>query len=191
MESDRDFLAHFESSALPAEDWTHEAQLRATFLLLRAHGFQETIRRMRIVSSLVRCAGDAHADGPCAPHATLILAWARLVEQALAHTGPDVDFAGFLDRHPELRCWERVLDHYSPERLCSDRAHREFVLPDRAPLPTAPRPQATGLAVRNSSPRRKDSGVASPDAAPRPVNPVNPVNQTQNCNPTQETQERN
>lgn len=136
MESDRDFLARFESAALSAEDWTHEAQLRATFLLLRVHDFQETVRRIRIAIALSGCAGDANVGGPHGPHETLILAWARLVEQALAHTGPFVDFADFLDRHPELRSWERVLDHYSPERLRSDRAHREFVLPDRAPLPT-------------------------------------------------------
>jgi hypothetical protein len=96
------------------------------------------------------------------PHETLILAWARLVEQALSQTGSFGDFADFLGGHPELRLRERVLDYYSPERLRSARAHREFVLPDRAPLPTAP-----GIPVRNSSPRRKDSDARSPDPASR------------------------
>jgi hypothetical protein len=177
MESDRDFLDRFESGALSAEDWTHEARLRATFLFLRMHDFEEAIRHIRIGVAVSKWTGGEIADGLRDPHETLILAWARLIEQALAHSGPPVDFADFLERHPGLRTWERVLDHYSPERLRSDRAHREFVLPDRAPLPAAPRSPAAAPTVRNSSRRRKDSGVASPDPAPRP-----PVDSTRERN---------
>ncbi len=96
----------------------------------------EASRRVR---RAVRSATKAPhpCSDPARPyHETLTLAWTRLVA---AHIDPaEEDFESFLTRHPFLRDRVSVLAYYSPERLGSDRARHEFVLPDRAPLPSLP-----------------------------------------------------
>lgn len=84
-------------------------------------------------------AGIREATPAEAMHATRLLFWARLVDAAIARSGPGVDFEGFLAAHPELGEADHVLAYYSPERLAAPRAQREFVLPDRAPLPASSR----------------------------------------------------
>jgi hypothetical protein len=99
----------------------HEAILRAAWTELRQHPFAEAVARIRTE----------------ARHATRALAWARLVDAAIARTGPGPDLDAFLLQNPELRGSDPLLAHYSPDRLDSERARREFVLPDRKPLPRA------------------------------------------------------
>lgn len=101
----------------------HAAVLRIAWAELRERPFREAIARIR----------DALPPG--ADHATRTLCWARLVAAAIGRGGARTDFESFLTAHPELGDPERVLVHYSPERLASPRARREFVLPDREPLP--------------------------------------------------------
>lgn len=98
----------------------HEALLRSAWTELRQRPFPAAIARIQK-----------------AGHATRALAWARLVDAAIARGGPGPDWDAFLLRNPELREPDHLLTHYSPERLDSERARREFVLPDRCPLPQA------------------------------------------------------
>ena len=102
--------------------WDHAAFLRVAWSALRERSFDDGIRRIR-----------EHLS-PAAAHATLCLAWARLVDAALAGPGGG-DLAEFLAAHPRLSDPDLVHQHYSPERIQSERARREFVLPDRLPLP--------------------------------------------------------
>lgn len=138
MDSDREFLQRFEAASIPREEWDHAGHLRMAFLYLRAHGFPEATRRLRLgIQSLNRAHGTLDArDGGY--HETLTLTWARLVEHARLRTGPSASFDDFIVRNPELMARDRVLEHYSQERLRSPQARREFVLPDRAPLPAIP-----------------------------------------------------
>jgi hypothetical protein len=142
--------------------WDHGAYLRVAWSELSRLAFHEAIPRIR-----ARVA-------PGATHATLELAWARLVGEALASDlereargsarGQGTDFGAFLATHPELRDPDRVHRHYSPERLGLERARREFVLPDRLPLPAlapAARPPApvAGAPVGKRSDRGRDSAT--------------------------------
>lgn len=159
MENDRQFLERFRSADIPREEWTHEAHLRMAYLHLRRYDFRDAVRRIRRGIRRLNRANrvvDSEAGGY---HETLTLAWARLVAAGIAGLRPDADFAAFIARNPGLLARDRVLDHYSRERIDSARARREFVLPDRAPLPA----EATNATVRNRSPRRKDSAVAPSD----------------------------
>lgn len=171
MESpaDRDFRERFEAAALRAEEWDHRALLRAAFLALRRHGWPEALRRVRRgIRHLDRVHGLRDGD-PRGYHETLTLCWLRLLGEALERGGPAADFAGFAARHPEQLEPDRVLRHYSRERLASPRARREFVLPDRAPLPKAPARPAGLAAVRNGSARGKDATSPAADAHTRSV----------------------
>lgn len=135
--------------------WDHASFLRLAWSELRRHAFPDAIQRIR---------GGA-TPGP--GHATLELAWARLVGEAVARTGPCADFDAFLASHPELRDPDRVLRHYSPERIGQDRARREFVLPDRLPLP-ALAPPAPASEVGNRSDPGRDSRAPADDDASHP-----------------------
>jgi hypothetical protein len=107
--------------------WDHRPYLRVAWSLLRQGSFPEAIPHIRRA-----------VPAPVA-HATLELFWARLVDAAIASDGAGADFQDFLAAHPDLEDAGRVLAHYSPERIGSERARREFVLPDRAPLPAPTR----------------------------------------------------
>ena len=137
-EGDRRFVERFRAAAIPAHEWSHEAHLRIAFLHLRQYPFGDAVRRMRRgIRRLNRAHGVVESDA-AGYHETLTLAWARLVAAALATAPPEAHSHAFLAANRELCRQELVLRHYSPERLGSPRARREFVLPDRAPLPVAP-----------------------------------------------------
>ncbi len=101
----------------------HEAYLRLAWSELCSHPLREAVRRLR------------GASFPATDHATRALAWARIVAAAI-DSGDTEDFESFLSARPELRDPDYVFTHYSPDRLHSGRARREFVLPDRRPLPS-------------------------------------------------------
>jgi hypothetical protein len=165
LDDDRRFEERFRAVAIPSEEWTHEAQLRMAFLLLRRHEFHDAVRRIRRgIRRLNRANGvvDSEAEGY---HETRTLAWARVVAAELADLAPEDDFAAFIARNPALLDPDRILLHYSQERIGSVRARREFVLPDRSPLPLP----ATPRTIRNRSTRRKDSAAASADTPRRPT----------------------
>lgn len=107
----------------PEPPFAHEAYLAVVWSELRERRFPEAIGRIRA------------ARVPGAEHATRALAWARLVDAAIARGGAGADLDAFLRENPELREADLLARHYSPERLASARARREFVLPDRSPLP--------------------------------------------------------
>lgn len=153
--TDDDFLARFEAAELTPAEWSHEARLRATYLYLARDDFPGAVRRIRSgirgLNEALGVAEDA-ADGY---HETLTLAWARLVAAAMGPRETAGAFVAFIAAHPELRCEDRVLRHYSRERLLSSRARREFVLPDVAPFPRrrlAPVPGAWRAGATRPSP---------------------------------------
>lgn len=137
--------------------WDHSAHLRLAWSELRLRAFPDAIPRIR---------GRAAAG---VRHATLELAWARLVAEAVARTGARDDFGAFLAANPDLRDPRLVLRHYSPERLAQERAHREFVLPDRLPLPALapPQPSPTSKVGIRSDPGRDREGPDADASHPR------------------------
>lgn len=139
------------------------AHLRMAYLQLRAHPFHEAVRRMRGGIQRLNRVHGVEATQPGGYHETLTLTWARLVERALLGTDDVADFDAFIARNPELLRRDRALDHYSRQRIGSARARREFVLPDRSPLPSGDR----SASVRNRSGRRKDLAAALADPASR------------------------
>jgi hypothetical protein len=140
--------------------WDHRGYLLRAWSALRDSAFEDAIGQIR------RERGDGD-------HATLVLAWARLLAAALARAGAGPDFDAFVAAHPELLDPRLVLRHYSPQRLASARARREFVLPDRLPLPAV----AHGAKVRNPSALRQVGEPAAMESTPR-SNGAHPTQRT-------------
>lgn len=132
---DSDFLARFEAAAIPHEAWTHRQHLRMAFLYLRLYGFERAIERMH--AGILRL-NQAHGlvEGPTRGyHATITIAWARLVAGAIRERPSLTRAQEFIDETPELESSAALARHYSRELLASALARQTFVEPDRLPLP--------------------------------------------------------
>jgi protein-S-isoprenylcysteine O-methyltransferase Ste14 len=130
----------------------HRHFVRVAWCELRSRTFEDALPRIQ-------------GACPGARHATLTLAWSRLVHEVVARSGADASFEAFAARHPELLDPDRVLRHYSRERLEAARARREFVLPDLAPLPSLP----ARASVRHRCERGKDAVTPGTEASTRPL----------------------
>ena len=159
---DLELLTRFDATSIPEAEWSHACHLRIAYLALCVQPYPQAVRRLRDgIRRLDRAHGIPEGDER-GYHETLALAWLRLVAAALDSGTPGADSRSFLAMHPELGREDRVLEHYSPDRVRTARARREFVLPDRAPLP-ALRPPTVG----NRSDPRKDRVADLDDPAPR------------------------
>ncbi len=137
----------------PGAGWDHAALLRALHRELRDRDLADAVAALR-------------RRAPRPGHETQLLAWARHVAAELAADPDASDFDAFAAARAERLAAERLLEHYSPERLASERAQREFVLPDRAPLPSLPSPArdragALALPPRAAVTREPTRGDAS------------------------------
>jgi hypothetical protein len=134
--TDLEFLAAFESAAIPSDRWAHRDHVRVAFLYLRDLPFDDALARIRSgIRRLNRANGVT--DGPTSGyHETVTVAWARLVADAIP-AGCATDFEAFAQSNPALLAKERLREHYSKPRLTAAEARSSFVEPDISPLPRA------------------------------------------------------
>lgn len=119
-----DLLRRFEAHDVEAAKFDHEQHVRAAFEMLRRYGFLEA--SMRYVAAIQAIATEAGV--PEKFNLTITLAFLALIAER-ASRAPDCDFDEFIARNPDLLS-KAVLDRwYSPERLQSDLARRQFLLP--------------------------------------------------------------
>jgi hypothetical protein len=126
-------LVHaFETATIPASEFTHVAHIAVALSYLAELPADEALARMR---EKIR-AFAAHHGVSGLYHETLTTFWMRLLDH-VAH-GCD----------PDLPLWRRInlivarwgtrapIDaHYSPERIKSEEARKNYVPPDRLPVP--------------------------------------------------------
>ncbi len=146
--SDNDLLAGFSDDTLDPALFDHREHVRIAWLLLRRHGLPEVLARIEAgLQGLARRAG-----APEHYHATLTWAWVLLVRERIRRHPEAEAWPDFAGRNPDLFTDGPALLglHYSPELLASDRARREFVLPDRAATP--PPPLETAVAGQGVNP---------------------------------------
>jgi hypothetical protein len=143
---DHEFLTAFEACKLRRKDWTHEAHVRVAWLYLTRLPFPAArdlvrtgipklnaeFRRRDLLGCASRPTNPARK--PTGYHATITVAFATLIASRLR---PGQDFAAFREHNPDLfdRTLAALLRHYSPQRLFSAEAAREFLGPDLQPLP--------------------------------------------------------
>jgi hypothetical protein len=132
--SDDELIRAFESTALPADQFTHASHVRVAWWYLRHAPLPEALDRF--ISGLRRYAASLGAADKY--HETITIASMLLIAERLdgaAHlTWPE-----FAARNPELlaRNPSVLSAYYSDAVLSSARARRCFVMPDRVggPLP--------------------------------------------------------
>ncbi|MEO8025124.1 MAG: hypothetical protein ABI823_01540 [Bryobacteraceae bacterium] len=119
-------LEAFENCTLPAESFAHADHIRLARLYVRQLGAAAAADALAIA---IRRFAEAHgADKKY--HETVTRAWAALVAGA-----PGATFEEFRAANPDLFDKDALSRYYSPELLTSPLARREFLPPDRNPLP--------------------------------------------------------
>ncbi len=133
--TDAEFLAAFESCALPAEQWTHQAHVRVAYLYASRHELSVAIERMRTSIKKYNAATDTPEKIDRGYHETITVAFMQLVFVANVQTGPHESSADFYDSHPELQSKFALRNYYSKDRIMTLEAKRDFVEPNLCPLP--------------------------------------------------------
>jgi hypothetical protein len=146
--TDDEFLTAFEECKVERKEWTHEAHIRMAWLYLTQlppakdvfdrvrSGIKKlnaTFARQRSPLCM-RAAAPKDARGLTGYHETMTVAFVTVIASRIA---PGEDFAAFRDHNPDLfeHNFPTILKHYSPARLYSPTAKKEFIEPDLIPLP--------------------------------------------------------
>ena len=131
---ERAFVEAFRTATLATDAFHHRDHVRMAWIYVRCHGLEAAVTRF---TDDLRAFAAAKGV-PGLYHATITVAYLSLVAERLRAT-PGTSWPAFAETHPDLLRWKpSVIDQYdSPERLWSDQARAQFVLPDRAPAPPA------------------------------------------------------
>jgi hypothetical protein len=132
LDEHEEFLRQLERCELEPSRFDHAGHVLAAWLYLRAHGWQDGASRF--TATLIAYA--THLGAPQKYHLTMTHAFLRIV----AWRSTASDWPTFVADNGDLFSAARELleTHYSPELLHGARAKREWVEPDRAPLPAMP-----------------------------------------------------
>lgn len=132
---------------LPRADWTHEAHLAACLWIMRNRPDIDIATDLRGIISRYNEAVGGVNDDTQGYHDTITHVFARGVAAHLSECGPAIGLAdavnALLMSPRGRRDWP--LNFYSRDRLISVEARRDFISPDRRPLPDVP------IAIRSSS----------------------------------------
>ena len=129
--SDADFIAAFETCALPNTQFHHADHVRLTWLYVRQFG--EAAAAQKIIGGIQRYAAFNGAAGKF--NHTQTRAWVRLVAHACKQAAENATFAEFVMTYPKLFDKGALEAHYTKQLLESDGARSAWVEPDLLPLP--------------------------------------------------------
>ena len=129
--SDREFLQALEACALPENEFTHAAHVRAAYLYLREHDFAAALARM--AGTIRRYA--THLGKPDRYHETITVAYVALIRQHIYENGDGGGWQGFAAANPELFERGLLLRFFPRSQLESEEARRIFVLPRAGAVP--------------------------------------------------------
>jgi 2'-5' RNA ligase len=127
---ERTFVARFRDGTLGTDHFHHRDHVRMAWLYVREHGLEAAV-----TAFTADLRAFARAKGvPGLYHATITVAYLTLIAERLRGT-PDTDWEAFAAAHADLLRWKPSVidDYYSAERLWSDQARGQFLLPDRVP----------------------------------------------------------
>ena len=131
-QSDRQFLAAFESCALTPAEFRHRDHVRLAYIYLTLNDADTALQRMR--SGLQRFL--AHLGAPASKyHETVTRAWLLAVEHFMREAGETKTFEQFAAASPRLFADGAMETHYTRELLWSEAARQQFVPPDLQPIP--------------------------------------------------------
>jgi len=131
---DRAFVAAFRDGSLPASAFHHRDHVRMAWLYVCEHGAVEAAPRFAAdLQAFARAKGV-----PGLYHATITGAYIALIAERRLET-PAGTWDDFAAAHPDLLTWKPgVLDrYYSADRLWSEAARAQFLMPDLTTRATA------------------------------------------------------
>jgi hypothetical protein len=124
--NDAEFLSAFHSCSLPPSCFHHADHLRLAWLHVHRNSLDIAIDSVRSgIQAYAR-----HLGKPGIYHETLTVAWVRLIA---SHDEPTFD--EFLRLNEHRLNGELLYRFWSPERLQSEQARKEWLAPDKRPLP--------------------------------------------------------
>lgn len=127
------FIRSFEACQYPPDQFRHLDHVRLVWIYIRRWGAKTA--EDRIARSIYRFA--LSLGHPEKYHATITIAWMRLVYSAYCST-PDIeDFERFISSHTWLADKRTIHRFYSESLLSSPQARQHWIEPDIQPL-TAP-----------------------------------------------------
>lgn len=129
--ADQDFLASFESCALPNAQFHHADHVRLTWLYVCRHGEESAAER--VIEGIQRYATFNGAARKF--NFTQTRAWVRLVSHACENQPQSSSFQELAAAWPKLLDKNALSAHYSNQLLESDEARVRWVEPDLLPLP--------------------------------------------------------
>ena len=130
--ADREFLAAFESCAIPASQFGHREHLRLGYIYLTLRDADTALIAMR--SGLQRFLAHAGAP-PTKYHETITRAWLLALQHFMSGAGPTKSFDEFAASAPRLFEDGVMETHYTAELLRSETAREQFIEPDLQPIP--------------------------------------------------------
>jgi len=132
---DADFLAEFESTTWPLENWHHRQHIKVAYLYLRRYPFAEAQARIRESIKAYNAAKQLPDSLTSGYHDTMTQAWMHLVYFTLCEYGPAENADAFFDQHPQFWGKKALRFFYTKERFVTAQAKTEFVEPDITPFP--------------------------------------------------------
>ncbi len=138
---DAGLLAGFDQASLSLEQFSHRAHVRLAWILLRAHGLEEALARLRAgLPRMLEAFGipDTPTQGyhETTTHAFLVLVdtTMRAYEREMTCENSEA----FCEAHPQLQSSKILRLFYSPAHRMRPEAKHRFLEPDLAPLPRLP-----------------------------------------------------
>ena len=124
--SDDDFLSALHTCRLSTSEFRHADHLRLAWLHLQREPLEQALVNVR--TGIQNFA--AHHGVHDLYHETITVAWVRLLA-----THHERSFDEFLAGNENMLNKDLLHRFWTPELLASERAKREWVEPDRQPLP--------------------------------------------------------
>lgn len=132
---DSRLLELFDSGELPYDAWSHRLHVRLAYLFIRRYALSEALVQFRVGIRAYNAAHEVPDSLTSGYHETLTVAWLRLISARAGGVPEPTDSESFCNMHPELLNRALLRKFYSPERITSQKAKREFVEPDLGALP--------------------------------------------------------
>ena len=124
-------VCRFEDCTLPREEWTHRAHLSVAVWYLCELPREAATERIRTGIQRYN-ASLGNVDGY---HETITLSWVSIVTAFLREASPEKTVAELAtEAASRFGAFDRLLRHFSKQRLFSEAARQEWVEPDLEPL---------------------------------------------------------
>jgi hypothetical protein len=132
--TDAEFLTAFRAQAIPSNEWTHRAHVRAAYLHLCEMPFEEAMDAMRDGIKKLNASNGVVETPERGYHETLTRAWLTVISATIRSRGRGDGFEAFAAQQPHLLTSTLLRVFYSASGMTPESRY-SFVEPDLAPLP--------------------------------------------------------